>query len=134
MVLLIISSSSSLLLSINSISELRHRDEVHQYAVEVPEGGVVVERVEVVEGALEDPHQPRGGGRVGVEDVGEEGGELLHLGLEYLDPVRALGARGERERVQPEGDVGRVEYRDPLPLRLRNEAHEVYRRRPRGGR
>ena len=103
----------------------RHRDEVHEDAVEVPEGGVVVERVEVVEGALEDPHQPRGGGRVGVEDVGEEGGELLHLGLEYLDSVQTIDTGWERERVQPERYVGRVEYRDPLPLRLRDEAHEI---------
>ena len=73
MVLRIISSSSCFPLEHSLDVRPVHGDEIDQYAVEVPEGGVVVQRVEVVQRPLEDPHQPGVGSRVGVEDVRKEG-------------------------------------------------------------
>ena len=86
------------------------------------------ERVEVVEGALEDPHQPRGGRGIGVEDVREERGELLDLSLHYLDPVRNFRPLRERQGVQPEGDELGVDERDPSSFRLGSRADQVERR------
>jgi hypothetical protein len=52
-------------------------------------------------GAALDDHLPGAGRGVRVEDVRQEGGELLDLGVEDLDPVLELHALGEREGVSP---------------------------------